>query len=73
MVYEVEEPAWGGIGALTQVDHIQARAYARKLIEQGQMTTGPYCIALYGDNPEPLDRAVIETPMGAELKAEPAA
>jgi hypothetical protein len=60
IVYEVEEPAWGGIGALTQVDHQQARSYAQRLIDEGHMTAGPYRIALYGDSPEPLDQAPVE-------------
>jgi hypothetical protein len=60
VVYEIEEPAWGGIGALTTVDREHAHAYANKLVEQGLMTPGPFNIALYGNRPDPLDQLPTE-------------
>jgi len=59
-VYEIEEPAWGGIGALTAVDRHYAHAYARKLVDEGELETGKYRIALYGERADPLDSAILE-------------
>jgi len=56
VVYEIQEPANGGIGALTEIDRAHARAHARKLSEAGLIEAGAFTIALYGRDDRPLDQ-----------------
>jgi hypothetical protein len=56
LVYEIEEPAWGSIGALTEIDVVYAQAHARKLVQAGAMQPGTFTIVLYdGGHGCPLD------------------
>ena len=64
VVYEVEEPPSGGIGALTAIDLEYAHAHARKLIEHGHMAPIGYTIALHGAHGETLDRQPAEAKLG---------
>ena len=60
VVYEIEEPASGGIGALTAIDLEHAHACARRLIEHGRLAPIGYTIALHGAHGETLDRQPAE-------------
>lgn len=63
VVYEIEEPAWGGIGALTEVDLNYAQAHAGRLLAEARLRPGPFTILLQGEDGTPLDQR------GSELEA----
>jgi hypothetical protein len=58
VVYEIEQPAWGSIGALTEVDMIHAHRHARAMLSSGLCQPGQYRVALFDDqSDQPLDVA----------------
>jgi hypothetical protein len=61
VVYEIQEPANGGIGALTEVELSQARIHARKLTEAGLLEPDTFTIAVYGSDGRPLDEQRCES------------